>query len=469
MKIIFLVLLLLITARSQSQNLSDSTSERIFSKTNVKIHTLLFDTSETLLLEEIEIDTSFSPNISNDLIAERLGRLVRDVPLHFNSRVRQFIDFFGYDKKEFTLRVLKRKELYFPLFEKVLAEEGLPDELKYLSVIESALVTRARSKAGAVGLWQFMPFTGKQFGLTQNLYTDERMNPEKATRAACKYLKQLHKIFGDWELAIAAYNCGPGNIRKAMRRAEKKTFWEIYHKLPRETRGYLPQYVAVLYVLSYVGEYQLLQQYPDFHIPSAIVYINESIDLKKLGKAIRVCTEDLIKLNPSLRYSITPKGVKNYPLQIPLSRVVFFKKNKETLLKACKYTGKSLDEARYSGKSYYHIVRSGESLGLIAQRNGVKLSSLRAWNNIYHDRIYPGQKLVIYAAELAKKNTKQSATKRQAITSAKTSSGSTHIVKPGDTLWGIARLYPNMTTEKLKELNSLKSDRLSVGQELRVK
>ena len=200
----------------------------------------------------------FVPDVSYDLVKDRLSCMESTVPLNFNNRVFGFVNYFAVKDREYSEMVMSRAPVYFPLFEKYLKKYDLPEEIKYLAIVESGLNPQAISRAGAVGLWQFMPSTGRYFGLHQDWYVDQRMDPERSTEAACKYLRQLYGIFKDWELALAAYNCGPGNVRKAIRRSGyKKTFWEVYRYLPRETRSYLPQFVAILYLLNHSEEHNL--------------------------------------------------------------------------------------------------------------------------------------------------------------------------------------------------------------------
>lgn len=463
------------------------------------VEQLNFDTTAAIPIEEIVLDGHLVNYASESIIKDRLSCLQTDLPLSYHERVRVFIDYFSVKNREFTLKILQRKNLYFPLFEKVLAEYGLPDQLKYLSIIESALVPHARSRAGAVGLWQFMPYTGRMYGLRRNYYVDERMDPEKATRAACKYLKYLHDLFGDWELAIAAYNCGPGNIRKALRRSGKpykfsaeyskdnknmstliggqSHFWDVYRRLPRETRSYLPQLVAMVYVLSYAEEHHLIQDKPAFPIPTEEVYVSQSVDFAKLAKEINICYDDLKLMNPELRWGIVPKDVKNYGFKIPTARLSQFLNNREDILAKSKYTGgrslyytDSNKKKSYNGGKYYHTVRRGETLGLIAQRNGVGLSKLRAWNGIYSNLIRPGQKLVIYGPGTQPK-VKKTTTSRSSNSVAKNKtlpSGKVYTVRPGDSLWLISQKFKGMTVEKLKRLNNLRSSRLKPGQKLKL-
>ncbi|MEN7548933.1 LysM peptidoglycan-binding domain-containing protein [Rapidithrix thailandica] len=437
-----------------------------------EVYQLSFDTTSAISIENIIQEYDYIPSVSDELVQDRLSCLQNRIPLNFHERVRLFIDYFSVRRREYTLTIMQRKNIYFPMFEKVLAEHGMPDELKYLSIIESALKPTARSRVGALGLWQFMPYTGRQFGLKQNFYMDERMDPEKATHAAAKYLRSLYKMFGDWELAIAAYNCGPGNVRKAQRRSGKKHFWDIYHKLPRETRSYLPQFVAMMYVLNYAEVHNLIQEFPNYEIPSEAVYISQAVDLGKLAKEMNVCYEDLKTLNPALRFGYIPKGVENFKLRIPSMRLDHFLNNSKEILEASKYDGK-LVAVKGKGEKYYHVVRSGESLGLIAQRNRVSLSKLRVWNNLYHNRIYPGQKLVIYSAgatppQRTQSKSSASQTPKPVTPKLVLGSGQVYVVQSGDTLWDIANKFKGLTVEKIKQMNKLSSSKLKPGQRLRI-
>lgn len=211
-----------------------------------------FDT--IVIVETYSSDTA--PYFSDQIIRERLQSIEKTIPLTFNPVTRGFIDYFTTKNREYTKLMLQRKDYYFPLFESLLEKHGMPTELKYLAVVESGLHPRAVSRVGAAGLWQFMPYTGKSFNLNQDFYIDERLDIYKSTEAACLYLKQLYQMFGDWELAIASYNCGPGNVRKAIRKSGgKRNFWQAYRFLPKETRSYVPQFVALAYALNYPEEH----------------------------------------------------------------------------------------------------------------------------------------------------------------------------------------------------------------------
>jgi membrane-bound lytic murein transglycosylase D len=451
---------------------------------NEDLYRLNFDTTSAYHIQQTFLDFDYIPHVTNEVVAERLQCIQQKIPLNFNDRVRLFIDYFSVRERDYTLRILQKKNIYFPMFERILAEEGMPDDLKYLSIVESALIPHALSRVGAKGLWQFMPYTGRQFGLKQDYYIDERMNPEKSTRAACKYLKSLYEQFGDWELAIAAYNCGPGNIRKAIRRSGKFHFWDIYHNLPKETRSYLPQFVAVMYTLNYAEEHNIVQEQLLFPIPFSEVYVNQSIDLKKLSKELNVCFEDLQELNPELRLGVVPSTAKNYPLRIPAERLMQFHAYQDNILTASKFTGEEYRPmSKNNGSSIQHVVSKGETLSGIAKQYGVRLSLLKEWNGIYNNNLRIGQKLLVFSPtamskknvpSMANTNTKPLMQQQLKSTTTVQSTVSTsegkkfYTVQDGDTLWGISQKFEGLTVQRIKQLNQLHSNKLTPGQKLKV-
>lgn len=427
--------------------------------------------STDLELFEPAYNYEYIPDASYDLIRDRLSCMESDMPLHFNERVRSFVDYFTVRNREYSRLMIRRKDVYFPIFEKYLKKYGLPEDLKYLSIVESGLNPEARSRVGAVGLWQFMPSTGRLFGLHQDWYIDERMHPEKSTEAACKYLKQLYNMFDDWELALAAYNTGPGNVRKAIRRSGyKRDFWSIYNYLPRETRSYVPQFVAVAYTMNHIDEHNLYEEEPEYAIETDTVMINRFISLKVLSEQINVCEEDLVRLNPELRRDVVPETIKNYALIIPADKYDFMAANRSSVLDAAGneeirkqfvQIAQQISNNTYNKEKVVYKVRSGDVLGSIAQRHGVGLSDLRAWNNIHGSRIYPGQRLTVWVKPSV-------ATGQQLASAGKKSipGNKTHLVQPGDSLWEISRKYEGLSVAKIKQLNNLTSNSIKPGQKL---
>ncbi len=477
---------------------------------------LFFDHQDSTIefLDNLDLAGNFRNALSDEEMTARMKAIENKVPFNYTPEVRNFIEKYGVKYYTYTNTLIAKSNEYFPLFEKILKEHDMPEELKYLVVVESAFKTQVKSHAGAVGLWQFMPRTGKVFGLNQNFYIDERMDPTSSTIAACKYLKYLNNFFdGDWELAIAAYNCGPGNVQKAMRRSGKKTFWGIYDYLPRETRAYVPLYTAYAYLFNYAEDHAMVVEEPIYAIEYDTVFVSQYVNLDKLADELRMCATDLKAMNPEAKVGIIPHYAKEHPIRIPKNRSEFFWKSQEEILIACQnknykssnstashtasvssykntktfstttaqsYTASAKTSStksyssKASGSKFYHTVRRGETLGGIAVKYNTSITSLRSWNGISGSRINTGQKLVMYGVKsttnssntVASTKSTTSSTKSIASTSNKSSS-SYHVVKYGDTLWGIAN-NAGITVSRLKELNNLRTDKLNIGQKLKV-
>jgi membrane-bound lytic murein transglycosylase D len=408
-----------------------------------------------------------------ELVADRLACLQQTIPLPYNSNIHGFINFFTIRNREYTRLMLRRKDQFFPLFEKYLAQYGLPEELKYLSIIESGLNPRAVSRASAVGLWQFMPYTGRYFGLRSDWYFDDRMDPERSTEAACKYLLQLHNMFHNWELALAAYNSGPGTVRRAIRRSGyKKTFWEIYNYLPRETRSYVPQYVAIIYAMNYAEEHNMVETALEQTIPHDTLVVKKFLHLDTFAKLTGTCTEEILLLNPSIRHNAIPETGKAYVLKVPKPAKEQLEKYRIAILDSASKTGRRQVEllaktatGNTTGRELIvYLVKSGDVLGSIAQRYHVRIDDLRGWNNLHGNIIRSGQRLNIWVLP-SQKVTQQPTAAASAITST-VSNTKTYIVQPGDTLWDISRKFEGITIEKIKSLNNLKTNRLEPGMKL---
>lgn len=406
-----------------------------------------------------------------DLIKDRLSCIENEIPLNYNTRVHAFVNYFAVKDREYTKMIIRRKNVYFPLFEKYLKKYGLPDELKYLSIIESGLNPVAVSSARAVGLWQFMPSTGRYFDLHQDWYVDERMDPEKSTEAACRYLKQLYNMFGDWELAISAYNTGPGNIRRAIRRSGyKRSFWDIYPYLYRETRSYLPQFVAMIYVLNYAQEHNFLEENMEYRMEIDTIMVDDYLHLETFAQQLNLCPDDLKKINTGLLRGVIPNTSKSYPLRVPADIIEDFNKQRVAILDSASKVGKGEIEylARNSVGSTYgrekmtHIVRSGDVLGKIAERYEVRIADIKQWNNLRGNTIRIGQRLAIWQSPGYRPDPfKESNTLVSLPDGSKT-----YTVQPGDTLWDISRKFDGLSIEKLKTLNQLESNNIKPGQKL---
>ena len=457
------------------------------------------------------------PVIPNDLVRDRLACLERTIPLHYNSYVQGFVNYFTIRNRKYTRRILEREQVFFPLFEKYLAKYNLPQELKYLSVVESALNPKAVSWAKAVGLWQFMAPTAGDYRLKINEYVDERMDPEKSTEAACRFLKQLHKMFGSWEMALAAYNCGPGNVKKAIARSGgKKTFYEVFPYLPKETRSYVPSFAAIVYTMNHADSHELIPETLLYAVETDTVLINQSLDLSKLALQLNLPAEEIKRLNPAVKKGYLPETIRNYPLKVPVPQRELLALNRVAILDSCKLpvmikleptimmasttTVKSTPAAvplsspdlaqPDSLLKTEYIVSKGDYLYKIAQQHQVTTTQIKEWNNLKNGTLVSGQKLVVYTASSQVKPEPAATTETAANTEAdkyqaanitaaihypkKTSKTKKiaqevkliHAVQPGDTLWNISRKYNNIPVEQIKKMNKLKTNELKPGQKL---
>lgn len=401
-----------------------------------------------------------------ELIAERLKRIQGPILLKYNKTVLAFIQYFTVRDREYTKAMLRKQELYFPLFEKYLKEYNLPDELKYLSIIESGLNPRAVSHAKAVGLWQFMHYTGKHYGLTTDWYWDDRMDPEKSTIAACRLLRDLYGMFKNWELALAAYNSGPGTVMRANKKSGyKNDFWEIYPFLPRETRSYVPQFVAIIYAMKYSEEYNLFQPYKEAFPPVDTIQIRSYLNLETLASLTGTCLEEIHFLNPALKTKAIPAGTKWHTLKLPQPAKQVLNTNPQVILDSARKTGKiefekiQANDSEIGKELLYYLVKSGDALGVIAQRYGVKQDDLKRWNNLTSNLIHPGQRLKVWVKQAPTVTAKAPVKATPDI----------YVVQAGDSLWDISQKFQGLTIDKIKQLNNLTGNSIKPGQKLMLK
>ena len=348
--------------------------------------------------------TDSIPSLPVDtLYKQRLKDMVSPVHLPYNYIVRNYINQYFSGRWSPLRNVLAMSKYYFPIIEEELHAAGLPMELRFLPVIESNLSSRATSRMGAVGLWQFMPATGKNLGLEINSLVDERCDVLKSTRAACSFLKYLYNAYGDWALAIAAYNCGPGNVNKAITRAgaEGKTYWDIYDFLPRETRGYVPKYIAAAYAYTYHEAHNITPAPTPECVATDTIMIHRVMHLGQVASTLNIPIETLRDLNPQYKLDIIPATKKSYSLRLPTRYVSEFIENekdihsKDSLYLKEYINPANLEKKRAEGVGYIYTVRQGDNLGLIAKRNRCTVKELMKWNKLNSTVIRPGQKLRI--------------------------------------------------------------------------
>jgi membrane-bound lytic murein transglycosylase D len=406
------------------------------------------------------------------LIKDRLSCIDSKIPLIYNENIQAFINYFTVRDREYTRMVMRRKHLYFPIFEKYLKQYGLPDELKYLSIIESGLNPRAVSRVRAVGLWQFMSATGKYFGLNNDYYIDERMDPEMSTDAACRYLKSLYGMFGNWELALAAYNTGPGNVKRAIRKSGyKHSFWEVYSHLPRETRSYVPQFMAMIYTMNYLEAHNLFVEDEEMPMSYDTLQVDNFVHLETFAKLTGTCMEDLQKLNPSLLHNAVPERRGTFILSVPPATKLKLNLNRLAILDSASKVGRKEIEViarntpgnTYGRDKIVYKVRRGDVLGSIAMRHHVRVEDLRKWNNIRGNSIRAGQHLAIWTKGGGRSSSVASSSKSSKLQFP--SDAKTYVVQPGDTLWTISQ-KSGLPVSKIKSLNNLSNTKIQPGQKL---
>lgn len=496
----------------------DSLLNNFFVSQSLKINSnTLFSSQNT--------DSEAIPEFSDSVYIKRLQSLPSIVDMTYNDKVRAFIELYVNKKRKNVKVMLGLAQYYFPIFEEILDKQGLPQELKYLTIIESALNPRATSRVGASGLWQFMYTTGKIYDLQVNSYVDERRDPIKASYAAANYLKDLYNIYKDWTLAIAAYNCGPGNVNKAIKRSKGKTnFWEIYDYLPAETRGYVPAFIAANYMMNYYKEHNLFPQKINFPQLTDTVMVNENINLKDVSDLLKVPLQQLRDLNPQYKNDIIPGSSESYSLKLPVNLATTFieledsitSRSKETMLKYTEITPQQ-NYLQISPNDEIirqsHKVKKGENFNSIAKKYGVDVSALKEWNRMRSKKLKTGQKLIVYTTKKSKsteneqkekpenkieknnsdslkktdnKSVKEKINKKESSDTEnkknqeksenniktekkKDSKKTTHKVGKGETLSSISRKY-NVSVDELIKINNLKSDgKINYGQTLIIK
>jgi membrane-bound lytic murein transglycosylase D len=443
---------------------------------NEMIKSPLYDTVQYVMADD-EILTTELVELPTELLKERLQDLNSKTPfnIEYNTSLEQVIrTYLSRRKSQFSV-LMDRARYYFPMFEDQLAKYNLPLEIKYLAIVESALKPRARSRVGATGLWQFMYQTGKQFDLNISSYVDERSDPLRATEAACQYLSSLYQIFNDWDLALAAYNSGPGNVSKAIRRSGGNTnYWNIRHNLPRETAGYVPAFYATFYIFEYANEHQIKAKENSLvHFETDTVLVKRQITFEQLNETLNVDIEVLQFLNPQYKLDIIPyiKG-KNYTLRLPIKDVGNFVSNEKLI-----YAYVDMEEAKREkplpkyfemNQRTVYTVKSGDYLGKIANKYGVSVNNIKGWNNLKSNNLRIGQRLVVYPKNLAGSSEVKTPSKS---TSKTTPTGKLNIytVQSGDSLWIIAQKYPNVSVQNIKDWNDIWSAKsLKIGTKLKI-
>ena len=437
--------------------------------------------SETIQ-EEYDMDSlKFESNVPDSVYIERLKAMNSFIDLPYNDVVRNYIILYSEKMDTKMGQILGLCSYYMPVIEEIFDEHGIPLELKAMAVIESSLNPAAVSRAGAKGMWQFMYSTAKIYGLRIDSFVDERLDPVKAAHAAAEYLKDSYNIFGDWNLAIASYNCGAGNVNRAIRRSGgKRAFWDIYPYLPRETRGYVPAFVGALYTMTYYKEHGIVPQAVEMPVHVDTFKVNRMLHFKQVSELAGVPMEDLKNLNPQYKHEIIPGNEREYILRIPYTYTNAFIDHEDSL-----YTYKASDyfnpvvikkiKDGGDGERIVHRVRSGEVLGKIAIRYRVTVSQIKRWNNLRSDNIRVGQRLVIYRGGKAPASASASSSGKTVSqpnpphksTVPANADYTVYTVKSGDSLYLIAKNYPGVSAQNIMDFNGI-SSKIKPGMKIRI-
>ncbi|MGA8852798.1 MAG: LysM peptidoglycan-binding domain-containing protein, partial [Christiangramia sp.] len=411
-------------------------------------------------------------DLPTDTLKARLAKLNARTPfnIEYNPILESVIKSYLKRNKQSMERLMALSTYYFPLFEQELDKYDIPLEIKYLAIVESALNPKAKSWVGATGLWQFMFTTGKMHGLDVSSYVDERMDPARSTEAAAQYLASLYKVFGDWDLVLASYNSGPGNVSKAIRRSGGSTdYWQLRRYLPRETAGYVPAFLATIYLFEYADEHNFQPKQPDVvFFQTDTIQVKQLITFDQITKVTGVEKEMLEFLNPSFKLDIIPfVEDEKYSLRLPKQASGKFVSNENAIYD---FAENQLKEAEKELPKYVETedriryrVKRGDYLGKIAERYGVGISSIKKWNNMRSNNLRVGQYLTIYPRKPV-----EVASSTKASKSSKSSNPEFYTVKQGDSLWSISKKFPGVTVQNLRSWNDMNSSSLKPGMKLKI-
>lgn len=423
----------------------------------------------------------FSSNVPDSVYIARIKAMNSFITLPYNDIVKGYIIKYSEKMPAAMEKILGLCEYYMPIFQETFDRYNMPEELKAMAIIESAMNPRAESRVGAKGMWQFMYHTGKMYGLHVDSFVDERMDPVKSADAAARYLMDAYNIFGDWNLAIASYNCGAGNVNKAIKRSGSRKFWDLWPYLPRETRGYGPAFVGALYTTKYYKEHGLKPLATQMPPAVDTFHINRMLHLKQVSELTGAPLDLLKDLNPQYKHEIIPGNEREYILRIPFQYTNAFIECEDSLYrhKADIYfnptTIKKIKEGG-DGVRIVHKVQNGEYLGKIASKYRVSVSQIKKWNNLRSDSIRVGQRLVIYRGgrgPVTSSGSAKPATKPAATPAAKpvvSASGQyvIYTVKSGDNFYNIAKNYPGISAQNIMDYNGIDSSKLRPGMKIKI-
>lgn len=408
------------------------------------------------------VDADITTDTEDVIIFKRLKSINQTIPLAYNSQVRAYIDrYTSRNYRPYMSRLRGLSQYYFPIYEEVFREQGLPEEVKYLSLIESSLDPHTVSRSGAVGLWQFMYATAKIYNLDMDSYTDERKDAYASSYAVTQYLSEAYNQFGDWLLALASYNCGRGCIQRAIARSglEQPSFWELSSYLPQETRNYIPKYIAMTYVMEMADFYDIEAVETELNAENKVLMLDKTVDMKHIADAAQVSLEQLKQYNPAYKRNVV-NGTVERPkrLVLPISEGL----NDSLLYVALNTNSGPVVESAPWASTYK--VRRGETIQDVANKFGVSVQNLRAWNDLTNKSSVEGKTLVLSQAV----SPKLASNAHKATSQKKGSKTVYYTVKKGDSLDRIAKNHKGSTVARLKADNNLKSSLIRPGMKLKI-
>lgn len=466
---------------------NQQTKEYIIAEYTTEVSDSLLDIwyAHKLVSEEsitsVDMDSvKFQSSVPDSVYIDRITNMNSFITLPYNSIVKNHIIRYSEKMPSTMGRILGLCNYYMPIFQEIFNRHDVPEELRAMAVIESAMNPLAVSRVGAKGMWQFMYQTAKIYGLHIDSFVDERLDPIKAADAAARYLKDAYEIFGDWNLAIASYNCGVGNVKKAIRRSGSRAFWDIWPFLPRETRGYVPAFVGALYAMNYYKEHGIKPEAIQMPVHVDTFKINKMLHFKQVSDLTGAPLDELKNLNPQYRHEIIPGNDREYILRLPYKYTNAFIDQEDSLYRHkadIHFNPTTIKRIKDGGDGELisYKVKSGDYLGKIAEKHRVSINQIKKWNNLKSNNIRVGQRLIIYRGGRAPTSTSSSASKPSGTTQSTSkptvsTSGKyvIYTVQSGDSFYSIAKKYPGVSAQNIMDYNGTDSSKIRPGMKLKI-